>query len=249
MPAVDVFDDLEAEQERLGVVLRGLGDDAWGRQSGAAGWTVADVVLHLTQSDEFVFAPSVASGPEGAIDRGGFTASSVDELMDELVRNQRAEPPIVLERWESAHRRSVAFLRQADPDSLIPWAAGPMRPRTLATTRLAEYWAHGLDVTGPLGVDFPDEPRLYHVAWLGHRSLPYALALVGEEPHPVRCELTGPDGAVWAFGPADAPSTITGPGADFCRVGARRLAPDQSGLRTGGPHGAVALRALRNYAA
>jgi hypothetical protein len=34
--------------------------------------------------------------------------------------------------------------------------AGPVKPATLATTRLTEHWAHGLDITGPLGVDFPD---------------------------------------------------------------------------------------------
>ena len=34
--------------------------------------------------------------------------------------------------------------------------AGPVKPATLATTRLAEHWAHGLDITGPLGIDFPD---------------------------------------------------------------------------------------------
>jgi hypothetical protein len=31
-------------------------------------------------------------------------------------------------------------------------------------------------------------------------------------------------------------------------VGARRLAPAESGLRAGGPHGGDALRLLRNYA-
>jgi hypothetical protein len=65
----------------------------------------------------------------------------------------------------------------------------------------------------------------------------------------VRVELTGPDGAAWRFGPADAPSVISGQAGAFCRVGAQRLAPAESGLTTTGPHGATALRVLRNYAA
>ena len=44
-------------------------------------------------------------------------------------------------------------------------------------------------------------------------------------------------------------STITGTAGVFCRVGARRLAPEESGLLTHGPHADAALRALRNYAA
>jgi len=38
----------------------------------------------------------------------------------------------------------------------------------------------------------------------------FAFAVGGEEPGPVRVELTGPDGESWRFGPADAPSVISG---------------------------------------
>ena len=135
-----------------------------------------------------------------------------------------------------------------------------MKPATLATTRLAEHWAHGLDITGPLGIAFPDTQRLRHIAWLAHRTLPYALSLIGQPPVAVRCELTAPDSAgaesagpdgsgTWRFGPADAESVITGTAGDFCRVAAQRLDPAQSGLRASGPHGATALRLLRTYAA
>ena len=139
-------------------------------------------------------------------------------------------------------------LRTADPDVRLAWAAAPLKPATLATTRLAEHWAHGLDVTGPLGAPFPDTDRLRHIAWLGHGSLPYAFQLAGEEPHEVRVELTAPDGSSWNFGPAGADSGIRGDAGAFCRVGARRLAPDASGLSTQGPYGDAALRVLRNYA-
>ena len=246
---MDIIDDLEAEHERLDSILSGLDDDQWRSPSAADGWSIADVVLHLAQSDEFIDAPSVAPASDGSISRGGFAGSNVDELMDERVRSQRAEPSAVYERWERSRRHSIDFLRAAPPDEPIPWAAGPLRPRTLATTRLAEYWAHGLDVAGPLGAEFTDMPRLYHVAWLAHRSLPYSLSLRGEEPHPVYCSLVGPDGSQWELGPPDAPSRISGSGVAFCRVGAQRLAPDDSGLETSGPYGDSALRALRNYAA
>ncbi len=126
----------------------------------------------------------------------------------------------------------------------------PLKPATLATTRLAEHWAHGLDITGPLGISFPDTVRLSHIAWLAHRSLSYAFALAGEQPHEVFCQLTAPDGTThWQYGPSHADSAITGPAGAFCRVAAQRLAPDQSGLRAQGPHSATALHVLRTYAA
>jgi hypothetical protein len=110
------------------------------------------------------------------------------------------------------------------------------------------YRAAGCTLSDPLGVPFPDTDRLRHIAWLGHSSLPYAFTLAGQQPHEVRCELSAPDGSTWGFGPTSADSTITGPAGAFCRVGARRLRPEDSGLVALGPHGPAALRVLRNYA-
>jgi uncharacterized protein (TIGR03083 family) len=49
-----VFDDLAAEQERLEGILDGLDEAQWASPSDAAGWTVADVMLHVAQSEESV---------------------------------------------------------------------------------------------------------------------------------------------------------------------------------------------------
>jgi uncharacterized protein (TIGR03084 family) len=246
-----VFDDLVAEQDRLEEILGRLDEAQWMSPSGAVGWTIADVVLHLAQSEESVLA--TASGGDLRTGRGaGLGAGAggtVDERVAKLVRSERAAPEVVFARWRRARHAAADALRAADPDRPLAWVAAPVKPATLATTRLAENWAHGLDVTGPFGVDFPDTERLRHVAWLANRTLPYALTLVGEAPAAVRCELTAPDGvSVWSFGPAGAESSIAGPAGEFCRVAVRRLAPDQARLAVTGPHGATAVRALRTYA-
>jgi uncharacterized protein (TIGR03083 family) len=59
-----IFDDLDAEQQRLADTLGALSEEQWRSPSGAAGWTVADVVLHLAQSEEAV-AVTVAGGSAG----------------------------------------------------------------------------------------------------------------------------------------------------------------------------------------
>ncbi|MEU4164628.1 maleylpyruvate isomerase family mycothiol-dependent enzyme [Actinoplanes sp. NPDC026670] len=245
MAHIDVFDDLEAEQDHLDTVLARLGPTDWTTPSAAASWTVADVLLHLAQTEEAVVA---TAGGQGDPVRWHELGDTVDEAMGALVEAERGDGPEILGRWRTARHASVAALRAADPEQPVRWVATPLKPRTLATTRLAEHWAHALDITVPLGVGYPDTARLRHVAWLGLSTLPYAFRLAGLPPAPVRCDLTAPDGSVWRLGDPAAENVITGPAGDFCRVGAQRLAPADSKLLATGPHAATALRLLRNYA-
>ena len=241
-----IFDDLEAEYERLDSILAGLDEAAWSTESAAPGWSVCDVMLHLAQTEEFVLATLANPEPAQPNPNDGTT----DERVADQVAEERSSPDVVYGRWQAACRASVPALRAADPDRRVAWAAWPLKPATLATTRIAEHWAHGLDITEALAIPFPDTDRLHHIAWLGHGTLPYAFGHRGQEAAPIRCELTAPDGVtVWTFGPEDAPSRITGSAGAFCRVGAQRLTPEASGLVATGPHAAAALRVLRNYAA
>lgn len=241
-----VVDDLAAEQERLESLLDALTPEQWQSPSAASGWSVADVVLHLAQTEELVTASIANAGRADLWDRGD---QPLDAAVDDAVRADRAPAAVIFDRWQAARRASLEALRSADPQQRVPWAATPLKPMVLATTRLAEHWAHGLDITDPLGLAFPDTDRLRHIAWLGHRTLPYAFEVAGLEPHEIRCELTAPDGSTWTYGPDSADSVVRGPAGHFCRVGARRLAPADSALVTEGPHAAAAIRVLRNYAA
>ncbi|HZU78634.1 MAG TPA: maleylpyruvate isomerase family mycothiol-dependent enzyme [Acidimicrobiales bacterium] len=243
----EVFADLQAEQERIEAMLGGLGDEQWRAPSAAAGWSVADVVLHLAQTEELVVATITGAESGATTFFGG--GRGVDAAAESFVAAERAEPAVVFERWRVARRRALDALRGADPGRAVAWAAAPLRPATLATTRLAEHWAHALDVSDALGLVYEDHERLHHVAWLAHRTLPYAWSLAGEPAHDVYCELVGPTGARWRFGPEACESRVTGPLGDFCRVAAQRLAPSAGALVATGPHGAGALAVVRTYVA
>ena len=240
----DVIDDLVAEYERLSSILCALTDEQWELPSAAAGWTIADTVLHLAMSEEGV-ATTLAM-PE---DSWHVRDHALDDAMDAQVRATTSTTGEILDRWQNARHGSVRALRVADPKVKVRWAAAPLRPQTLATTRMAEHWAHALDIVEPLGLTLPDEDRLRHIAWLGHSTLPYAFRLHDQEPADIFCTLTKPDGSVMHLGPPEAASTVTGPIGDFCRTGAQRLRPEHSSLQTRGPRADDALRVLRNYAA
>jgi uncharacterized protein (TIGR03084 family) len=240
-----VIADLEAEQDAIEAMIAPLSGAELEQASAAPGWSISDVLLHLAQSEESVVAAVTGSPVRPAFPVEGNTT---DEIVENWVRAERGDPIETRERWREARRMSVDALRNADPDTRYPWIAATLRPAALATTRLAEHWAHALDIADPLGIDHPDTDRLRHIAWLGHRTLPYGFELAGEAAQPVYAELTAPDGTTWRYGDADAPSRIVGTAGDFCRVGAQRLTPEESGLEASGPFGDAALKVLRNYA-
>lgn len=242
----DIFDDLQAEYEQLDGVLAGLTPVQWTHPSAADGWTVADVVLHLAQSEELA-AASIGGGQTSlAAERDG----NVDAVADSLVAAERdITPADLLARWRAVAFATPAALRAQPRGTRLQWITNRISPAALATTRLAEAWTHAHDITDPLGIPYPDTARLRHIAWLGHRTLPYAFAVEKIEGGPVYCVLAAPDGRqTWHFGDPEAASAIMGPAAEFCRVGARRLAAADSTLKATGPYGPQALAVLRNYA-
>ena len=243
----DPLDALAAEEDRLEELLSGLDAGEWDHASACAGWSVRDVVLHLAQTEEAVVA---------SLGGGAFAApvsadvATIDDLMAAWVAAERDTKEDVLSRWSVARRSALDGLRSAPPDQAVQWAAAPLKPRTLATTRLSEHWIHALDVAEPLGRELPDTARLWHIARLAHRTIPYAYARAGRSDAPsVYVELEPPGGGEpWTFGASDAACTIAGSASDFCRVAARRRPAAESSLEGRGPGADDVLSLLRTYA-
>ena len=91
-----IFDDLAAEQEQLEKILFGLDEAQWRSASGAQGWTIADVVLHLAQSEEGVVA--TAAHRQLRVGLGAVTGDTMDDRAAEAVRMERAAPADVFAR-------------------------------------------------------------------------------------------------------------------------------------------------------
>lgn len=243
----DVFEALDQEYEAIDKMLSGLDEAAWRSDSLCSGWSVSDVVLHLAQSEEAVLsstgaAPSFTPSPQ---------ATTMDDLVEEWVTSERGLPPDkILARWQDASRAALKALREADPSELFAWATNPLKPRTLATTRLSEHWIHANDIAQPLGVAYPDTDRMWHIARLAHRTIPYAYGRAGrDDPPTVRVELTSPSAETWEFGDADAECVIKGSASDFCRIAARRLDPrDAPSISATGGRADEVLGLVRTYA-
>jgi uncharacterized protein (TIGR03084 family) len=94
----------------------------------------------------------------------------------------------------------------------------------MATARLMETWAHGLDVADALGVSRPATARLRSIAHIGVRTRDFAFTVHGLPipAGPFLVELRAPDGTIWSWGPVDAAQRVTGSAEDFCMLVTQR---------------------------
>jgi uncharacterized protein (TIGR03084 family) len=244
---------LAEQHAELSTLLAPLGDADWQRPSRCEGWTVADVVLHLAQTDEMAIASADGRFGETVERLAGDLgpANDVDDAVALMVASERGQSgPMVRQRWEAGADELRRALRASDPHRRVQWLAGEMSVRTLATTRLAETWIHTGDVAAGLGATVMPTDRLRHIARLAWRTLPYAFARAGQELRgPVAFELHGPTGDSWDFAPdGEAATTIRGDALELCLVAARRLEPGDTGLRGDGPDAGAVLELVRTYA-
>lgn len=244
---------LAAQQAELSGVLAGLSENDWHAPTRCTGWDVADVVIHLTQTD--AMAVSSASGQfapvtaDPFVDTGG--VASIDAGAAWMVEQERGLPPDELaRRWWGGAAHLIGVLDAMDLSTRVTWVAGQLSARTLVTTRLAETWIHTGDVAQALVIPLPDTDRLRPIARLAWRTLPYAFASAGRTmAGPVSFRLSSPDGRPWEFVPdGPATTTITGKASELCAVAARRVHPSATSLRGEGPDVDAVLDLVRTYA-
>lgn len=221
-----IVDDLRAESHHLDSLVADLGADGWTKATPAPGWTVAHQIAHLlwtdrvallSVDDEAAFAEVLAAAgrdPLGFVDRG---AEEVAE----------SPPEAILADWRDTRSRLHDALLTVPDGRKLPWFGPPMSAASMATARLMETWAHGLDVADALGVKRPPTARLRSIAHIGVRTRDFAFVINGlDVPRdPFRVELTAPDGSLWTWGPDDAAQRVTGSAEDFCFLVTQRRPP------------------------
>ncbi len=221
--AAPIVDDLRAESDELDALVAPLPENRWREPTPAQGWTIAHQISHLLWTDR-VALTSVTDEPAfgellsaAAADPTGFVDAAAEE-------ESRRSADDLLADWRATRRRLHDALLEVPPTRKLVWFGPPMSAASMATARLMETWAHGLDVADALGVQRGAGERLRSIAHLGVRTRDYAFAVHGlpVPAEPFRVELRAPDGSAWAWGPEDAAQRITGSALDFCYLVTQR---------------------------
>jgi uncharacterized protein (TIGR03084 family) len=229
-----VLDDLTAEGDRLDALVADLDEAGWRTPTPAAGWDVATQVAHLAWTDDVAVKAATDKAAWGEVvlqaiaDPEGYVDTEALAL---------AKDPDLLERWRAGRTRLHEVLAAYPKTEKMPWFGPPMSPTSMATARLMETWAHGLDVHDALGAPVVDTDRIRHVAHLGVRTRNFAFGVHGLDTpaEEFRIDLVSPSGDVWSWGPEDAAQTLTGSAGDFCRLVTQRIHRADTDLVATGP--------------
>jgi len=231
-----------------------LAEADWVRPTRCQDWYVADVVLHLAQTNEMAAASLEDRYGEvvSQLTAGLPVSSNVDDGAAAMVARDRTGLSVaaIQERWIQSAATLAGLAQAADPHRRVPWVAGQLSARSLVTTRLAETWIHTGDVAEAVGVTLVPAERLQEVARLAWRTLPYAFERSGQKlSGPVAFHLQGPSGTPWEFIPEEEPVTvIRGSGPELCRVAGRRVDFVDTDLSGEGPDVSAVLELVRTYA-
>jgi uncharacterized protein (TIGR03084 family) len=229
--------DLAAESADLRLLVAGLDEAGWRRDTPAEGWTIADQISHLAHFDMV----AVQSALEPDAFRAELTRIEADGGVDPdaIAVRYRDMPGAQLLAWFDRERSHLVRVYSGlDPALRVPWFGTGMSAASSLTARIMETWAHGQDVADAVGVRREPTVRLRHVAHIGVGARAFSYGLHGRElpDAPVRVELAAPDGSTWGWGPVAAADRVTGPALDFALLITQRRHRDDLALEITGPH-------------
>lgn len=231
-----LVDDLHEESAALDALVAPLSPEQWRTPTPAPGWTIAHQIGHLLWTDRVALL-SITNEPafrQLVAEAQSVMLTFVDDAAEETAA---APPDELLAEWRTGRTALHAALRAVPDGRKLAWFGPPMSATSMATARLMETWAHGLDVADALRTQIAPSARLKSIAHLGVRTRDFAFTVHGLTPpaEPFRVELNAPDGTVWAWGPEDAGQTVTGSALDFCSLVTQRRPRSELDVVADGP--------------
>lgn len=144
---------LVRQRRRLEALLRELSDEEWQHPSRCEGWSVQDVVTHLTSTNGF-WALSIQAGLAGEPTRylAAFDpVASPAQLVDQVQGTPVADTLEQLAASNEALAQVVDGLDDADWDVLAEAPPGHLPVYLVADHALWDSWIHERDIVLPLG--------------------------------------------------------------------------------------------------
>jgi uncharacterized protein (TIGR03083 family) len=218
-------------------LLSALTDDAW-RLPVLRDLDVQGLVGHLIGVERDVQRALDGDPHVAGADHIGSTQT--------VAQQQAGRPPSESTReWRVAVDRTLAMVRDADLDAVLPVHGTRLPLAALLVVRAFELWTHENDIRSVAGFPaaVPDPATLRLMTDLAVRLLPYGVARVADDAMTVGVHLvlTGAGGGTWdvVLGeparPGEAPEVvIVADAVRFCRLVAARIDPAELAAHVSG---------------
>ncbi|MGB3708682.1 TIGR03084 family metal-binding protein [Gordonia sp. (in: high G+C Gram-positive bacteria)] len=210
---------LQDESDSLDDLVAALPAEGWAAPTPAEGWTIAHQIGHLLWTDRASLLS--ATDPEGFAQALAEATADPLGFVDDAAAVEAARPPAeILDDWRKTRAKLAGALLAVPSGTKLTWFGPPMSAASMATARLMETWAHGLDVADALGAERVSDDSIKNIVHLGVRTRNYSYMVNGIEAPATefRYEITAPSGEVWTWGSEDATDIVRGSAVDFCEL-------------------------------
>ena len=191
----DVATPLLRQRDRLGALAAGFDDGQWAAPTRCEGWSVQDVIAHLTSTNQF-WAGSIQAGAGGEPTRF-LTDFDPVATPAQLVDGARSWTPAeTLQRFLRSNGHLRATVEALDePAWSLPAEAPPghLAIRLVALHALWDSWVHERDIALPIGLEPVVEPDEVSAALVYAAALSPAFAAANGVAQTGALEVTATD--------------------------------------------------------
>ena len=218
----EILSNLVAEQQLLDQYLQSIPVRNWDTKTSFKNWNITAHVSYLSALEDLGYNALKKKGSDFNKYKGPKGLEKFEK--EAIAKGKDMRPQDVIEWWRMSRASVIESLAKCTPGKKITWWKNEIDCRTFAVTKLAETWAHSLDVYESMNKDYEDTVRVEHIALYGWLNAENATKLNKSKFEDLRIELIGPEYKAWQFGNENSKNTIKGSAGDWCRVVTGRTA-------------------------
>ena len=212
----EILSNLVAEQQLLDQYLQSIPVRNWDTKTSFKNWDITAHVSYLSALEDLGLNALKKKGTDFNKYKGPKGLEKFEK--EAIAKGKEMRPQDVIEWWRISRASVIETLAKCSPGKKITWWKNEIDCRTFAVTKLAETWAHSLDIYESMNKNYEDTVRVEHVALYGWLNAEHATKLNKSKYENLRIELIGPEYKAWQFGDEKSENTIKGSASDWCRL-------------------------------
>ena len=140
----EILSNLVAEQQLLDQYLQSIPVRNWNSKTSYKNWDITAHVSYLAALEDLAHNALKKKGTDFNKYRGPKGLEKFEKQA--IIKGKDMRPQDVIEWWRMSRAAVIEILAKASPGKKITWWKNEIDCKTFAVTKLAETWAHSLDV-------------------------------------------------------------------------------------------------------